>query len=137
MTGLGGIERLAGAPAPARIGQASSGAGFAVEAGSTPPPATAPALSGPAALSGLLALQEAEPAPVRDRDARRRGRAILAALTEMQRALLGAGDSDGTTARLMALLADMPVAEDPALNAILAAIRLRARVELARRQRGD
>ena len=137
MTELGGIERMTGAPAAVRASQPSLGTGFAVPAADdTAPPLSVSALGASAALSGLLALQEAEGVPIRDREARRRGRDILGALTELQRALLGGLGSDGATARLSTLLADLPLAADPRLNAILAAIRLRARVELARRQAG-
>ncbi|MEO9188725.1 MAG: flagellar assembly protein FliX [Acetobacteraceae bacterium] len=137
MTELGGIERMTGAPAAVRVSQPSLGTAFAVPAAAdTAPPLPVSALGASGALSGLLALQEAGGAPVRDREARRRGRDILGALTELQRALLGGLGSDGAITRLSALLADLPMAADPRLNAILAAIRLRARVELARRQGG-
>jgi len=134
MTELGGIGRVAPAQPVTRTAQATSGAAFAVAAESDAAPAVVSALNGPAALAGLLALQEAEATPVRDRAARRRGRDILGALTGLQRALLGDEDSAAATGRLSALLAHVPLAEDPQLNGILAAIRLRARIELARRQ---
>lgn len=86
------------------------------------------------ALSGLLALQEADAGASHDREARRRGRDILAALAELQRALLGGGDSPDALTRLAELVSDLPRASDPRLGAVLAAIGLRARVELARRR---
>ncbi|MGA9864976.1 MAG: flagellar assembly protein FliX [Acetobacteraceae bacterium] len=119
-------------PTVARMSQVASATAFVVRADSTPPGAAEP-LSGVAGLSGLLALQESESVPIRDRDARRRGRDILAALGALQRGLLGGADPDGATVRLAALLAEPSVAADPGLNAILSAIRLRARIELARR----
>jgi protein-disulfide isomerase-like protein with CxxC motif len=58
---------------------------------------------------------------------------MLAALTELQRALLGDGDDAAATQRLMDLLAAVPLATDR-LAAMVSAIVVRARVELARRQ---
>jgi hypothetical protein len=89
-------------------------------------PATASAV-------GLLALQESAPAAERDARAHRRGEAMLRELAALQRDLL-AGRSD--PARLQALL-DLTAGEDaadPVLAEAIAAIGLRVRVELARRQ---
>jgi len=88
--------------------------------------------AGAVAMGGLLALQEAGGEAVQDRAARRRGRDVLAELTQLQRALLGGGVSSEHLSRLAGLLEAMPVASDPALRASLAAIALRAQVELAR-----
>ena len=51
--------------------------------------------------------------------------------TALQRALLEDGDPAGVLERLASLIADMPVATEPRLAALLSAIVLRARVELA------
>ncbi len=144
MTTIDGLGSPAAAP-PAR--RARPVAGFALPpeaaaANGAPPPAEA-AGSAPvfaAFMEGLLGLQElsADAAAVpalRDREARRRGQALLAALGEMQLMLAGDGPP-GSLARLcerLAALADaVPGAADPRLGAVLAAIVLRARVELAR-----
>lgn len=85
----------------------------------------------------MLALQEladaSGPDPmVRDRQARRHGRAMLDALRDMQLAML-AGDCADAAARLAALAGQGVDAADPALQAILSALAVRAQVELARR----
>ncbi len=93
--------------------------------------ATAPA----APLAGLLQLQEFEDAVTRDRQARRHGHALLRELGELQRLLLGDDKLDDVLGRLATLTEASPEAADPALASTLAAIVLRARVELARRVR--
>jgi hypothetical protein len=82
----------------------------------------------------MLAAEALDRGPARDRAARRRGQAMLGGLTTLQRALLEDGDQDCAESlhRLAALIADMPQADDPQLAALLDAIALRARVELAR-----
>jgi hypothetical protein len=85
-------------------------------------------------LGGMLALQEVESGAVRDREARRRGHDMLAALTRLQRALL-AGEPDLATLRgLEALAENVPEASDPALQQALADVVLRVKVELARHE---
>jgi hypothetical protein len=91
-----------------------------------------------------VALQEAAGHEVmapalRDRQARRHAEAVLAQLAALQCALLGdmpgLGDEPGTAlARLAGLAETAPEAADPGLAAVLAAVTLRARIELARRQ---
>ncbi len=132
MTEVGGIGRAGGAAAvPARV---AAGPVFAMP--QEPSAAAAAATPGAAAaavsLSGLLALQGAGPEAPRDRTARRRGRDILDALAALQRGLLG-GDAGGALARLASLIEGVPLAADPRLAALLAAVALRARIELARR----
>ena len=92
-------------------------------------------------MDGLLGLQEQAPdapsAPaVRDREARRHGQALLSVLAEMQLSLIGSRDGPGSltllSERLSGLAEAIPVAADPRLRAIIGAITLRARVELAR-----
>jgi hypothetical protein len=87
-------------------------------------------------LGGLLALQEAEAEPAGDRQARRRGRRLLDELAALQRDLLGGEVTEERLATLAALLADVPPAADPDLRAAVAAVALRARLELARYGRG-
>lgn len=102
------------------LGSASAGAAAAAQG------------AAPAQAVGLLALQEGAPVAERDARARRRGEAMLKSLADLQLGLLGGGVD---AARLRALAALMPGEEaaDPALAEAIAAIRLRARVELARR----
>lgn len=92
------------------------------------------------AMPGLLALQEvgqeagqaAGQAAVQDREARRHGAAMVAALSELQRALLGGGDPDALD-RLAALVRRAPPPADPALAQVQRAVLVRAAVEIARR----
>ena len=56
---------------------------------------------------------------------------MLAGLAALQRALLEDGDQAAILDRIAALVADMPIATDPQLAALLGTIVLRARVELA------
>ena len=102
-----------------------------------PEEAQAPAESAPAsaaALSGLLALQEAvdttATTAAQDRAAHRHGEAMMQDLADLQLALLSGrpGDLAGMAARA----GSGPQAADPRLAAVLGAIRLRASVELAR-----
>lgn len=107
------------------------GTGFSVPADRPEAAAPAPA-SVEVTLGGMLALQEAESGAVRDREARRRGQDILAALVRLQRALLE-GHRDIAALRALAELAEeIPAAADPALRQAVADVALRARVELAR-----
>ena len=122
--GVGGLQ-------PAVTGRQPRGAaGFRVTQGRT-------AAAGPAtaaeevSLAGMLTLQELPDAEVADREARRRGQDLLAALVELQRDMLGAGGADSD--RLARLAEAVPVAADPGLRAVVAGIALRARIEIARR----
>jgi hypothetical protein len=107
--------------------------GFSVPAGGAAP-AGAEAAGGAAevSLAGLLALQEAADEPVRDRQARRRGHDLLAELAALQRELLAGPPDLDRLERLAALAREVPDAADPRLRAVVQAISLRARVELAR-----
>ena len=97
---------------------------------------TAPPAGPDLNLGGLLALQEGETETVQDRAARRHGHNLLAGLTAIQHAQLGAGLARGDIERLAALADGIPPACDPRLRAAVAAIGLRARVELAKLQTG-
>ncbi len=132
MAEVGRVSR-AGAGAIMR-GRTAPGPAFAMQAAtSAPAPGGAPgATVGAVSLSGLLALHEAELEAPRDRAARRRGQDILAALAELQRGLLGAETGEALT-RLTHLVEALPRAADPRLEAVLGAVALRARIELARR----
>lgn len=133
MTRLAGIGSLT--PPAAGIRLPASGAIPAFDLPDVPraPSTVAKRADGLVGLSGLLALQEAETVPeVREREARRRGRAVLDALASLQGTLLGPGDPDAAAADLEAAVVTMSESADPALRAILGALRLRAMVELAR-----
>jgi hypothetical protein len=86
----------------------------------------------------MLALQEQvgreadRPAETADREARRHGQDILEALAALQKDLLRDGVPTDGLSRLTALTTMIPAAHDPALARILAAIRLRARLEIVR-----
>jgi hypothetical protein len=96
--------------------------------------ASAAAVSHATPLGSMLTLQELGGETLADRDARRHGHDMLAALAELQRALL-AGSDDMAALRHLADLAEaVPQATDRRLAAMISAIVLRARVELARRQ---
>jgi hypothetical protein len=99
--------------------------------------AASAAMSGPAALGGLLALQDsgsaAPPEPPAER-ARRRARQALDELRGLQLDLLRDGPEDGARrSRLEALAAPVEPGLEPGLAALMEDIRLRARLELARR----
>lgn len=118
-----------------RGGRAGRGAGgFRIDA-AAPDAAGVGAAEAPAAASaiGLLALQESAPAAERDARAHRRGEAMLRELAALQRDLLG-GRADPARLRRLADLAAGEAAADPVLAEAVAAIALRVRVELARRE---
>ncbi len=123
----GPISRLSGIATAGR----RKGAAFHLPAEGTA--AASPAA--PAAevsLGTLLALQD-EAEPVEDREARRHAQDLLAELAAIHRALLGRPGAEDSLARLGTLCAAMPeMAREPRLADAVAAIRLRARVELAR-----
>ncbi len=132
MTGIEGIgwprtprlpTRVAGKPG---FFVPSEPAGAEQAAAATGPQATAS--------SAMLTLQELGSETVADREARRHGQDLLAALTALQRALLGGGDDQAVVSRLTELLAAVPLATDRRLAAMVSAIVVRARVELARRE---
>lgn len=111
-------------------------AGFSVPAG-TAGVAGSRAAAAPAALDGLLSLQEREADWDRDRPARRHAQDLLNELSALQRDLLDEagppGPATGRLDRLSALARALPSACDPRLAAVLRATCLRAAVELARR----
>ncbi len=86
----------------------------------------------PVSLGVMLAAEALDREAARDREARRQGQVVLAGLTALQRALLVGSDQAASLDRLASLVADMPVAVEPRLAALLDTIVLRARVELAR-----
>lgn len=116
--------QIASRTAPRRVGPG----GFAL------PEDGPPSLSGAERVQpqlGMLGLQEGWSPAERDAAAQRRGQAALRALEELQLAVLAGGIEPARLARL-ALLAEGEAGADPALREIIAAISLRARIELAR-----
>jgi hypothetical protein len=101
-----------------------AGAGTAAAAAAPPAPGS----------TAMLTLQELGGETAADREARRLGQDMLAALAELQRALLGGGDDLGALRRLADLMAEVPLATDRRLAAMVSAIVVRVRVELARRE---
>jgi hypothetical protein len=81
----------------------------------------------------MLALQEVGGEAPEDREARRHGHDLLDALAALQRAALTGGDGAAALERLADLAAAVPAAADGRLAAIVSAIVVRAKVELARR----
>ena len=132
---------------PLRSGRrrATDGTLFRPAAGGAPgagASASAARLAAAAAPGALLAIQEAAGAPSspasaaaeeRDRRARRRGGALIEALRDLQLALLDGAEGDVARLADLATLAEGEVVADPVLREAIAAIVLRARVELARR----
>jgi hypothetical protein len=82
----------------------------------------------------MLTLQELGSEVVEDRQARRRGQDLLAALAELQRALLAGSDETAVLQQLSGLAEAIPQAADRRLGALISTIVLRVRVELARRR---
>ena len=129
----GGID----APAPMVRDSPKTAAGhFFVEDGVAPLSQNArPSSVAGIGLDSMLALQAVDEAVERDRAARKRGSAIIAALTNLQRTMLAAEDPSMALRAMTELTSDTPAADDPGLAAILRAVVLRSRVEIARRER--
>jgi hypothetical protein len=154
MTGIDGIGAPPAPSAPRRrniVGgftlppDIPGGAGLSASTSGHP----APVFS--AFMEGLLGLQEQGAADTpsapaaRDREARRHGQAMLAALSDLHLLLIGRGPEQGASTaalrslseRLSGLTGAIPQAADPGLRGVIAAIGLRARIELARRSAGN
>jgi hypothetical protein len=84
-------------------------------------------------LESMLALQAVDEAAERDRAAHKRGSAMIAALSRLQRAMLAAEDPSAALNALQDVAGQAPLANDPALAAIVRTVELRCRVEIARR----
>ncbi len=82
----------------------------------------------------LLAHLRHQEAAHRDREARRRGKELLQALSALQHAMLGGGDDAAALTDLARLLSGIPKATDPSLSGIVREIAVRAAVEVARRE---
>ncbi len=129
-------------PLPATVSPVASvpQAGFVVpsDAGGAPPAgvgAPSPiARAAPVGAALMLALQEDVTAGTGDREARQHAHQLLAALADLQRALLSGGGGDALQ-RLSLLAEQASQATDPTLRQVVASIRLRARLELGRAAR--
>lgn len=107
---------------------------FTVDDGGVPmQPARLASLAG-IGLESMLALQAVDEAAERDRAAHKHGTAMIAALRRLQRTMLAEEDPASALDALHDLAGDGPLANDPALGAIVREVVLRSRVELARRQ---
>lgn len=134
---VGGVPRNGGAPGPR--GPARPAAGFSVggadkgAAGQGAAPAAGTSATAAVGLS-LLAVQENGGRSGRDAAARRRAAAILDELRGLQAELLGGRPDSARLARLAGLQAGED-GTDPGLREAVRAVALRARIELARRDR--
>jgi Class II flagellar assembly regulator len=133
MSGIDGIGRATPTRSSARAKRPETG-GFAVPAESSATGhAEAATQTEEVALTSMLSLQEFGGDAAADHEASRRGEDMLSALAELQRALLGGVDTVETMQRLAELAAAVPRAANPQLAALVSAISIRVRVELARR----
>jgi hypothetical protein len=133
---IDGIEGSRRIPAERRAEGARPGRGCDFRVPRDASPAKFPGIgaSSPASLAGMIALQgefEAD-GPARDRRARNHGQDLLRRLTALQRAMLFGRINSETLRELATLAQTVPPTADPHLHAALAAIQLRASVELAR-----
>lgn len=130
------IEGVGWRPATRAIGAPRSAAtGFSIP--SAPPEAEAAkqaAAPEAVSLSSVLSLQELGSEAAADREARRHGQSLLTELAALQRALLTGVDDGSALQRLAELAEAVPRAADVRLAALVSAIMVRVRVELARRR---
>ena len=121
---------------PLAQAQPAAQAGFVVPAGAEPasPDVRGVTQSAPVAVSLMLAVQERVGAEAGDREARQHGQRLLAALAELQLALLSGSETD-TLQELSRLSEGGGLAVDPALAQVIRSILLRARLEVARAAR--
>jgi hypothetical protein len=85
-----------------------------------------------AATDPLLFLQEVESPQERDARSRRHGTALLDLLTKLQQGLLDGAAAADVLVKLQTLSGQLTVAANPRLQEAVAAITLRAHVEIAR-----
>lgn len=127
-----GTGRIITASRPG-AGARTSGAGFRPEA--EPGATRASQGAAPSASTGidaLLALQAVDDATTGRRKTVRRANLLLDALEEIRSDLLAGRVSEGRLNRAIALLQQAKVATDAGLDALVADIELRVRVELAK-----
>jgi hypothetical protein len=132
MAAIEGVGRT-GAVRPGTRGPRRASADFTVPDEATVASHAATEAAPAAALASMLTLQEVGGDAAEDREARRHGQDLLAALADLQRALLIGNDDAAALQRLADLAASVPHATDRRLAAIVSAIAVRVQVELARR----
>lgn len=94
---------------------------------------SAPTAANPTAdIEALVALQAVDDPLLARKKMLKRGNALLDALDAIKADLLAGRVSEGRLNRIMALVGQARIEVDPALEAIMAEIELRARVELAK-----
>jgi protein-disulfide isomerase-like protein with CxxC motif len=133
MTGIEAVRGSRVARADPRTATRTSAAFAVPESGAAPSNGVTEAAPA-AALASMLALQEAGGEAREDREARRHGHDLLDALAALQRAVLTGCDDAAALERLADLAATVPLAADTRLAAMVSAIVVRAKVELARRR---
>lgn len=129
---IDGTGRIITANRPGTAGKASAET-FRPETGQAS--ARAAQTSAPVAAGGidaLLALQAVDDATTGRRKALKRANLLLDALEEIQGDLLAGRVSEGRLNRAVALLQQAKTQTDPELEAVVADIELRVRVELAK-----
>ncbi len=90
------------------------------------------AAAAPTSMDALLALQSVDDATVGRRKAARHGHSLLDALDDLKADLLAGQISQEKLNRLLKLVQQAKSQSDPQLDALVADIELRARVELAK-----
>ncbi len=121
--------RLAG-PATRKLSR--SGASFPLHEDDTRA-GRAGLLAGLAMVSSVPVMPDGAMGTPDDEPMQRQAGALLSELTALQRAFLGVGDPASVLRRLDEMANTVSRAGSPGLTALLAAVRLRARVELVRR----
>lgn len=129
---IDGTGRITTTNRPATPGKAS-GEAFRLDAGQTAGRAahtSAPIAAG--GIDALLALQAVDDATTGRRKAVKRANLLLDALEDIRGDLLAGQVSEGRLNRAIALLSQAKTQIDPELEALVADIELRVRVELAK-----
>ena len=127
----------AAAIGPAARPREAGGSRFAVEDKAPPRPGSARSSAPLATLDAILQLQSDDDPGERRRRSARRGHDLLDSLDKLKAALLGGSVPAADLGRLARALSDAGPSGDPELDAIVAQIELRAKVELAKLGRAD
>ncbi len=117
-----------------RRATARPGGRFALPAQTQAAPAGGVAPGEATSLGSILTLQEAGAEAVEDREARRHGQDMLALLAALQRGLLSGVDNVAALQQLAELAGSVPRPADRRLAAMISAVVVRVKVELARRE---
>jgi hypothetical protein len=133
MTGVEAVRKTCVVRAGARTVERASAA-FAMPEEDTVPSTAVTDTMPSAALASMLTLQEVGDEAPEDRRARRYGHDLLDALAALRGTVLIGCDDTAILRHVASLAVSVPPAADAGLAAIVSAIVVRARVELARRQ---